>query len=543
MAILHLVLRVSSEEQAQDGEKGFDVQLDTIVYFTDSISKYDGYERVVYPFTQSSTEPKFLSDRPDLLQILDNVKPGDVPCYFNMERLSRDGFVRSEFIQRLIHKRGITEIIVSNKIYDLTNESDLMMLGIYSSVTHKQTKEDLLRRIEAKRRHRDEGKFIGGMLPLGYGKNKEQDKHRDFVIDLKGADIYRRIVDKFLTGSSTSDVAIALNREGIPTGKASYGFKDKRITRWRSETVRYILRNPFYLGKVINGKQVIPALISEEKWQKIQEKLRNSASRPGPIGTKTLLLRDLLKCDKCGSRILGRTTFVKRKKKSDHWIKQYYCSNRWIEKEYKDERQYCKSPLIDMDVLDNLVWNRTVMYLLNVDELKKELQKPQDKDETPKIKERMAELQGEIKRLKFAKDDLLSMLGSGYWTRQEVENKVKEVSDRISEAEVEILLFQDRLQGEQRLTHTLLTLKEISQQLKRNLYNYTPEKKRELLLKVIKEIRIDWIDKDVYTETSRDCLSVDIKYVLDIKELRNYFGIMDAHLRSCRIWLLKRLWK
>ena len=117
MAKLWKIIRVSTE--AQRKKEGPAVQNEAIDKFIASQEKYKGYEIMMREYSQSSTEPKFLEDRPDLIEILSFIEDGDIVAYYNMERLSREDSVRSEFVQRLIHKKGVHYLIVSNKEYDL----------------------------------------------------------------------------------------------------------------------------------------------------------------------------------------------------------------------------------------------------------------------------------------------------------------------------------------------------------------------------------------------------------------------------------------
>lgn len=537
MATLHLILRVSSEEQAQDGEKGFDVQLDSIVGFTDSISKYDGYERAVYPFTQSSTEPKFLEDRPDLRQILDVVKPDDVPCYFNMERLSREGFVRSEFIQHLIHRKKVTELIVSDKIYDLTNQSDLMLLGVYSSVTHKQTQEDVMRRVMAKRKHKDEGKYTGHMLALGYTVIKGKDKHMHYIIDEKTSKVYNRIVDLYLEGKSTSKIAEFLNAEGIPTPRTGQKFKRERPLIWQSGTISCILRNKFYLGKVINGQQVIPALITQEQWDKVQEALCNRITRPGPKNPqKVFLLRDALYCGRCGNRVLGREVIAKRKRKPVYRLRQYHCSHRWLEREFRGRREQCNLPLIDMDLLDGGIWDRIVELVQDTDTLKAAVKwslTTEAKDED--LEKYFLGKQAEIKKYERAISSLLDYASLGHWTSAQVNSKVKEYKGQIDRLKYESSLLQDKLSRGQKLDNTLQVFNKIMRAYK-DMDNFTDQEKYDFLKDMVDKIVIDEVDNKLTYELEG---TIEVFEWMDaLRELAYGEDIEEIHTHAPKEYLL-----
>ncbi|MDP2923346.1 MAG: recombinase family protein [Candidatus Omnitrophota bacterium] len=478
----------------------------------------------------SASSPR-LEDRAGLTKIVDWAEDKLFKFFFVQEydRFTRNPIVE-EFVKVVFRDNGI-KIITPFQEFDLEKDEDDFLSALLGLLAKRENKRRIRGFKAGKKGSREKGLYCGGVLPLGYTTN-DAEKYKNFIVNPKTAPLYRRIVAEYLKGISSAGLAEKFNKEGIPSVKSSWKFKNSRVVKWTGGAIRDILKNKFYLGKVIEGRQVIPPLISQEEWQRVQKRLAVSAKRTGPSGTKIFLLRDLLWCAKCGVRIKGRTFFSETKKTPAHWIRQYFCSGRITFRDYRGRYEVCKLPLIDMDKLDALVWNRLSMYLLNVDELKKELQKPFEKDDTQKIKERVLDLEGELKRLQQGRNDVLGMLGSGYWSKDEVEKKAEEVMATISEKEIQLSQLKDKVEGEKELEYSLLSLREISKQVKDTLWKFTIEQKRELVLKTVKKIKIDFAEEN--EETSISGIKVDIAFEVDIMELRNHFELKQRPQLSFR---------
>ncbi len=170
---------------------------------------------------------------------------------------------------------------------------------------------------------RKSGLHIGSTALYGYQKDPD---HRGHLIpDAKTAWIVRQIFDWFLLGISQRSIAQRLNAQGVPCPSACKGKQDMV---WRAGTVRTILHNEMYRGCLVQGRygsesyktrrnQARPkalwyrvehtheALISEEQWTRVQEKIRahTRPSRRGQAG----VFSGLVFCAACG-HALGVTS-------------------------------------------------------------------------------------------------------------------------------------------------------------------------------------------------------------------------------------------
>jgi len=166
-----------------------------------------------------------------------------------------------------------------------------------------------------------EGLYRGGLIPFGYrlehlGRvNKKNQPVRDLVIDEREAAIvvaiYHKIVDE---GYGTHRIANWLNAQGILTKRGT--------TLWRATSVRALIANPIYTGRMRFGDELSDALeqfriIDDYYFDKCLEIVKsraNNVERSIPRNTITNgLLTGIIYCAECGSRL----TF-------NHCSKQYH---------------------------------------------------------------------------------------------------------------------------------------------------------------------------------------------------------------------------
>lgn len=88
---------------------------------------------------------------------------------------------------------------------------------------------------------------------LGYTKNEEG----KLIIDSEGAEVVKRIYREYLEGASLLEISRSLERDKILTaaGKA----------KWRSETIKKILKNEKYIGDALLQKTYTVDFLSKKR--------------------------------------------------------------------------------------------------------------------------------------------------------------------------------------------------------------------------------------------------------------------------------------
>ncbi len=150
-----------------------------------------------------------------------------------------------------------------------------------------------------------------GSMPFGYIHTGHKEVP---VIDEEQARIVREVFDMFLNGSTFTQIARWLNNQGV---------KSTRGGKFENRTVRYMLQNPFYVGKVRwnyydrkNSKykstdEVIIAdgkhepIISQDVWDGVQAKINTHIReyKPRDVSTCKHWLSGMVQCSSCGASL------------------------------------------------------------------------------------------------------------------------------------------------------------------------------------------------------------------------------------------------
>ena len=114
-----------------------------------------------------------------------------------------------------------------------------------------------------------QGKFLGSKPPFGYTRCPT-DKHK-LIIDEKPAQIISRMFDMFASGDSGRHISDVFNNEGILSPRAYYYQQIGRENplnesmTWNSNTVMQLLKNPVYIGNMVQGKRRVTSLTFNTK--------------------------------------------------------------------------------------------------------------------------------------------------------------------------------------------------------------------------------------------------------------------------------------
>ena len=280
-----------------------------------------------------------IAARPQMQLLLAQVEQGacDGVLVMEVERLARGDTIDQGIVARTFQLSG-TKIITPSKIYDPANPSDeeYFEFGLFMSRREYRT---INRRLQSGRAASvREGKYVGSKPPYGYRRVKlPRQKGWTLEPDPEQAPIVRLIFQLYTEG--------ALDREGVktPLGSVSIAHHLDRLgiptftgdPYWSGSSVRTILRNPVYIGKVVwmsrpqvkrmehgeivrsrprNLPQDVmvcdglhPPLVEEELWQTAQALLRKNSRPSSPAGKPlTNPLAGLLVCGVCGRNMVRR---------------------------------------------------------------------------------------------------------------------------------------------------------------------------------------------------------------------------------------------
>ena len=255
----------------------------------------------------------------------------------------------------------------------LDNIEDPFTFGIQAVVAAQERRKFIERSAEGMNRTAREGRYTGGIVPLGYTVAGPKGDRRlvpdDSIMwaDLSAADVLRRIYHHLaVDGWSCKRIAKEFNDLGIPTAykRDDRGVRGRRTQGlWRSGHIRNLVHNTVYKGTLQygrrsskpNGREVISApvapLVSEETWNAAIATLERNRIMPNN-SRHTYLLRSVIRCGVCGLTFCG--TWARKKPR-------YRCNGSMVERGPFTGR--CIGASIDGSLLENTVWSDISRFL------------------------------------------------------------------------------------------------------------------------------------------------------------------------------------
>lgn len=223
--------RVSTDNQKEEGT------IEIQEYALKEYAKANGYELSII-FKDEGVSGG-LEDRPGLVELftfleLDNQIEGVL--IYRLDRLARDLYIQEHLIKKLemLHKS-----ILSTKERDLdSNDPMRKAFRQFMGIVAELEKSFITMRLSGGRINKArKGGYAGGSVPLGYFAENKDLRINDVAIKTIKEVFYLRRYKKF----GLEKTARYLNDNKVPTARGG---------KWYASTVRYILNNRLYKGKI-----------------------------------------------------------------------------------------------------------------------------------------------------------------------------------------------------------------------------------------------------------------------------------------------------
>ena len=263
-----------------------------------------------------------IARRPKMLELLQEVedKKYDAVLVMDIDRLGR-GNMREQGLILETFKEYDTKIITPNKTYDLDNEFDEEYSEFEAFMSRRELKIIKKRLLRGRMKSLQEGNYIASVAPFGYEKHG-----KTLVINNDQAKVVELIFKLYVIDNlGDSRIAKYLIENRIQTASGDLN--------WDKTTIRSILKNPVYTGKVVWGRKKISydkrgikgsklqdeadwliyegkheAIIDEDTFNTAQAKAK---SRHNPRTQANIDLRNplagIIKCGGCGHTMTIRT--------------------------------------------------------------------------------------------------------------------------------------------------------------------------------------------------------------------------------------------
>ena len=429
----------------------------------DRMEKYAEFNDMVIAgsYSDEGKSGKNIAGRTDFQRMLNDIAAKkDNVKFVLVFKLSRFGRNAADVLNSLqfMQDYGVNLICIEDGI-DSSKESGKLMISVLSAVAEIERENILVQTMEGRRQKAREGRWNGGFAPYGY---KLVDGELQIAED--EAEAIRIIFDKFThTNMGYTGVVKYLAQQGINKKARQNG----HLTRFSVSTVKAILDNPVYCGKIAYGRRKTEkiegtrnefhivkqnefsvydgkhdAIISEEEFELAKKKRAATAKR---LEKKHDLehehqLSGIVKCPVCGAGLVGN---VNRKKRKDGaYYKEYYfyaCKHRLeVDGHRCDYHHQWNEALIDEAVAH--VISRLVQ---NPDFEEKMKEKINMSIDTREADQSLEAAEKQLRQAIGVKDKLIAQLDNLDITDRAYDRKYNDLQERLENAYVKITELED----------------------------------------------------------------------------------------------------
>lgn len=479
--------------------------------------------------------------RPEVQRLLDDAKTGVINTIIvkDLSRFGRNYIEVGQYIDYVFPAFGIRFIAIQDNVDTANRDSGAMEMMPIMNVFNEWHAANTSKKIRAvKRANALAGKFSGSRAPYGYIKGT--DEKRTFQIDEEAAPIVKRIFEMYASGISPYKIAEILNNEGIPSaGRLTFLRTGEKIRNnehpyWEETRIRPILKNIEYLGHLAQQKYASVSyknhkiiqkdqsdwiivynthepIISQELWDKVQERLKSRAHGRKMRTGMTHPLSGFLYCADCGSKLKMGYVW--------HKYKNYYTYNFDCGKLKRYGKSFCFSHYIRANVLEEIVLGdiREMAKRIVLDEksIREEYVRHNAELKDQSIKSIKKELQLKNKRI----EELSRLIQVAYEDR--VKGKMPEdicISFIQRYSEEQKSLTAEITELETKLNDTE-TARQNADDFIRNIKKYldAPELTREMCYELLDRVIVGGLPK--VTGKERE---IDIIYKVDIASVLRY---------------------
>ena len=496
---LALYTRVSTIEQSEEG-----YSIDEQERLLMSWAEKNNYE-VYKCYSDRGISGKDIKNRPALKELLKDAeeKKFDMVISWKINRISR----------KLADVLKIVDILEKNDItfksYSEPFETDtpagkmqFQMMALIGEFERGTIAQNVKMGMCAKAKA---GEWCGGRV-LGYDlvpvENQEGDKRRKTKLTINEIEAMsvRLIFNEYSNGKGYKAITNQLNK---------LGYKTKKGNDFSVGSIREILTNPVYIGKVrynvrqnwsekrrrnINANPIITdgvhePIIDEVLWDKVQAIMESKKGKPSRIYDGEYPLTGILRCPKCGAgMVISRTT----NKLADGTKKRiaYYCCGAWKNK----GTSVCSSNTIRVDKANEYVFNKLSELLSNekmVETIVRNVNRERHKKINPAKKE-LERIDKELEKIDRKKTKLFEAYEEEVISKEEFKQRKGELNKRAKclqeEKEPLLVTLSDDASEEIPYEFIKSILENFSKVL---IESTTREQQKKLLHMIISEITIN----------------------------------------------------
>ena len=476
-------------------------------------------------------------DRPEVQRLLEDAKCGKINTSIckDLSRFGRNYIQVGQYTDYIFPMYNIRFIALNDNV-DTSNNSagmDMMpIMNIFNEWHSANTSKKIRAVIEANAKA---GKYRTTYAPYGYVKGTDEKKLP--IVDEPAASNVKRIFEMRASGISPKHIAMKFNDENIPIPSdyrtQKFGITAYRFSHhlWTCDVVKQILRNPTYLGHLVqlrttnisykNKKQIKrpdeekvivynthEPIISQELWDKVKE-IERSVSQGKAQGNQIVhSLSGPMYCEGCGNKMHIGWNNTRHSRKGPRIYRQanYNCGGFKV-----FGTRVCTSHMIKFEDIESIVLQdikaKANFVNFNEEQARKEFLQRQESQQKENIVLDTKTLQDKTKRLdevtklirstyedkvlnKIPEDICISLLNNYQKEKEVLENEISQITERI-----------------EKVKQNTKNVDEFIERVKK--YINSPVLTREMALELIEFITID-----KFTKGSKESRKIHIYYKL-----------------------------
>jgi site-specific DNA recombinase len=411
------------------------------------------------------------------------------------------------------------EVIFLNHRLGQTPEEDLL-LQVQGMVAEYERAKILERSRRGKLHAAREGSVnVLGAAPYGYRYIRcgEGDGAARYEIVLEAARVIRQMFAWVgREGLSIGEVCRRLQQQGIPSPKG------KRY--WQRTTIWKELKNPAYRGTAIFGRTrigpkrprlraqrgcaeqprrarsvyevpeeegiriAVPAVVSEELFAAVQERLQENRGRhpPSQRGTR-YLLQGLIVCARCGYAMYGKPVSLDAGRGKRRNYAYYRCVG--ADGYRFGGEQICHNRQVRAELLEEAVWQDVRGLLENPQRIEREYQRRMQRDARgPQIDEH---LPSRIQKIKCGIARLVDAYEEGLLEKGEFEPRLRRSRERLTKLEAEAAKQAEHEAQRTEWRWVMGHLQAFADRIQSGLHDADWLTRREILRALVKRVEVD----------------------------------------------------
>lgn len=479
-------IRVSTEEQAKEGFSLDNQRKDLRDYCL-----YRGWN-LIDVYADEGISGASVNERQGLNMAIRYIEEKDI-TYLLVWKLSRLSRKVSDVVNLVeVLEKNSTYLISIKDNIDTSSPMGKPFLYI-ASIFAEMERENMIVQVKGGMTQKArEGKWNGGPIPLGYSL-----EDKELIVNDDEAEVIKIIFDMYLKGNGYLSIAKFLN---------SQGFKTRKNKLFGSKTIKVILQNDIYAGRISWGKYIVDKdkskkgskvrvfnedliltngthkeIIEPEIFDYVQELINKNKKFDLSTNKSTYLLSGILKCPYCGSSMSVQQSPGKNK------LYKYYRCNKYFNK------GSCVANGIGLEKIESEFFDILDMILSNQDLVDSMLRSYKDpSDDINNLVKQSKKLQSEVLKLRDKQSKYIDELFEGDESyRSRIREKISEIDLAVSDLELSILALEKDIIQVSDAKFDVTEIEDLLKSAGKIIRVMDSESQRILINKLIKKVMLE----------------------------------------------------